>query len=453
MRFKREDESVDLEANTRVTPEPALHDRSLRKLDRFVVGLGAIAFGGLVIRVIFVAFWASKKLSGDASYYFWQAEFVAKGQGFVPPLAILDGSTAAAAHPPGFVIMLAGLRLIGLNTPKSGRYAMCVLGSMTIIVAALLIKKLIGRRVGLIAAFLVAFYPPIWINDGMLMSETLFLFAFALTLWFSFSVWDRPRVRNVVGLSVAIAVTMSTRPESALLYLFIALPVIISRSNINWKQRVGLLGLAAAIPMIVFAPWVLYNQSRFEKPVYLSTGFGQTLLAANCDLTYYGRWMGYYSVACLSPEHGAPPIVVEPSVNDLVTRRAAINYMKAHPKQLRKVVVAREARMWGIYKVRTTVSAEAHIERGIGVWLAWAEMWAYWAMALLAIPGFFIWRRQKTPTFPLLAEIASTFLVTGITFGLTRYRVGADLCLIMFAAATLDLLAQQATTRLGRSGT
>ncbi len=39
---------------------------------------------------------------------------------------------------------------------------------------------------------------------------------------------------------------------------------------------------------LVVSPWVVYNLSRFDKRVTISTGLGQTLLAANCSDTYLG---------------------------------------------------------------------------------------------------------------------------------------------------------------------
>lgn len=59
---------------------------------------------------------------------------------------------------------------------------MALLGTVSIVVIGLLGRRLGGSRVGLIAAGLAAIYPNIWINDGMLLTETVFILATATAL-------------------------------------------------------------------------------------------------------------------------------------------------------------------------------------------------------------------------------------------------------------------------------
>ena len=401
--------------------------------------MAAITATGLILRVAFVAAATKTNATGDAGYYFDQAKFVAAGKGFLE--VGLVSPRPSAYHPPGQVVLLSALRLVGLNTPQSERYALCMLGSATIVVTAMLVRRLVSPRAGLFAGLLVAIYPPIWINDRMLMSETMFLLAFSLVLWFAYAAMRTFTARNIIGLSLAIGVAASARPESMLLYGLIALPVVLARSELSWKRRLRMLGLVALVPVMLFTPWVVYNQRRFHAFVPMSTGFGPTLLAGNCSTTYYGPFKGYYSLRCNSPNHGAPTPQLDEVVDDRNTRDAAFAYMRTHLKRLPMVVALREARIWGIYDPRFTVSAEAHIERRIDIRLAWAEMWSYWIVALLAIPGFFVLRHRRVPTYPILAMIGTTAFIAGLTFGLTRYRVGADLGLVIFASATLDCIA------------
>src|SRR5258708_5196697 len=51
-----------------------------------------------------------------------------------------------------------------------------VLGTATIVVVALLARRLAGNAAGLIAAGIVALYPQVWINAGMILSETMAIF-------------------------------------------------------------------------------------------------------------------------------------------------------------------------------------------------------------------------------------------------------------------------------------
>ncbi len=268
----------------------------------FTGGLIAITALGLAIRLWYVhGNHANRRLWGDAYYYFSQAKELNNGHGFVAVLQSVKYNVwvPSAEHPPGFTLLLAGLQRIGLTTPDADRYALCFLGSATIVLVGLLARRLMGNRAALIAAAITAVYPQIWINDAALMSETLFVFGFTLAMLEVYAYHQEPRLRRLGVASVGLTIAASARPESILLFGLILVPLVIARREHTWRVRVEHLALAALFPLLAFVPWTVYNASRFSKPVLMSTGFGQTLLAANCGTTYYGKYLGSYSLHCL----------------------------------------------------------------------------------------------------------------------------------------------------------
>lgn len=409
--------------------------------DPFWYALGGIGVVALAIRVAFVAIkQSSVKLAGDAAYYFIQAQAVADGHGFVAPFVFRTSRQIqpGADHPPGFVIFLAVLNKLGIRSDDGQRYVMCVLGTATVIVIGLLGRKLFGNRFGLIAATLAAIYPQVWINDGMLMSETLFVFSLVFALYFIYDMWQAPSWRALVLATFGLIGTSSTRPESVLLFVLLLVPVVLGRRELLLKKRVLMVAASAVITVVVFSPWVIYNINRFEKPVYLSTGFGQTLLVANCPSTYSGPFLGWYNSQCLFSEAAMRNATGDASVNDGKYRDKAIAFMRENKGQLPKVILAREGRMWTVWRVDQMAKLDGWIEgRGSVALSRWAQR-SYWLMALLAIPGMVLWRRRKVPMYPLVIQFAVTAFVAAITFGVTRYRAGAEISLVFFAAMTLD---------------
>ena len=396
-----------------------------------------------MIRVLFVALVEAKsKVWGDSLYYYGQAQFVADGWGFVQPFPTISTghSVPGADHPPGFVLLLAAFRKLGLTSPNSNRYALCVLGSITIVVVALLVKRLIGDRAGVIAAALVAVYPPLWINDGVLMSETLYVLSYAVALLCAYETWKKVSWKSVLGLSFALTVASLARPESVLLFVLIVVPVVLARTTVPWRKRAGYLVAAAAIPIMAFTPWILYNSNRFAEPVYISTGAGQTLLIANCAQTYSGEFIGYYGSQCLTEKYGAPLGVLDNSINDVNYRRAAFKFMSEHKRQLPKVILAREGRMWGVFRPLQQVHLDAQIEGRGNIPISWAAQYAYWVVASLGLVGMIIWRRRGLPLYPMMAQITITALVAALSFGITRYRAGAEVCFVILAATTIDAI-------------
>lgn len=416
----------------------------------FRPGLAVTALIGLSIRVAFIAYNTSRaSLVGDAAYYHFQAKAVAHGQGFLQPyFTFARGHPVPGAdHPPGFVVLLAFFDKIGLTSPNAQRYAIAVIGTVTIVLIGLLAKRLLGPRAGLIAAFIMAIYPQIWINDGMLMSETLYVAAIVCAIWCTYSIWRRPTTWGVVGAAAALTVACSARPESALLFAAMIVPVVLGRKVWTPARKFTMLSIAAAVPIIFMGPWVLYNHGRFAEPVYLSTGLGQTMVSMNCDLTYSGPTLGYYNNGCGTKAQGIPPASNDASITDKRFTVKAKQYILSHKREVPKVVLAREARIWGVWHVNQQIGFDGWLEGRGGIRVSrWAAR-SYWVVALLALAGLFAWRRAKLPLYPLMAQIGLTAFTAALTSGITRYRVGAEISLVLLAAAAIDLSIRTVSTR------
>src|SRR5262249_2347692 len=162
----------------------------------------------------------------------------------------------------------------------------CVIGAAAIVVCGLAGREVAGRRVGLIAALLLAVYPNIWMNDELAASEALSPLLTALVLWTAYRFWKRPRLGNVAWLGARIGLAALGRDEMALLALFL-LPLVLLARTCSWNKwlLMGVVGGASAA-VLVF-PWTGFNLSRFDRPVFISSGLGVMLASANCDTTYY----------------------------------------------------------------------------------------------------------------------------------------------------------------------
>src|ERR1700730_16015469 len=84
---------------------------------RFWIGLSAITALALAWRIFYVIHERGRiLLNGDAAYYHWEANLLAKGFGFIDPTRYeLFGTTPpSAGHPPAYMLYQAGVsRFIG----------------------------------------------------------------------------------------------------------------------------------------------------------------------------------------------------------------------------------------------------------------------------------------------------------------------------------------------------
>ena len=225
--------------NPQGTPstDPARGVRSFR------VGVVLVAVVALAVRVQNVArHKVGAKLYGDAFDYYMQGKGLAEGHGFSQTLATFrintdlpDGTLVpTAAHPPGFTVFLAFLQKIGLTTPLQQRYALCVLGTLSVVVIVFAARRILGPRSALVAGAIAALYPNLWISDGILMSESLFIFGFALGILGIYTYFEEGRWQPLAVTSIGFTIAMSTRPEQALLFPLVFLPAVLGRKAVSW---------------------------------------------------------------------------------------------------------------------------------------------------------------------------------------------------------------------------
>jgi 4-amino-4-deoxy-L-arabinose transferase-like glycosyltransferase len=327
---------------------------------RFALGLAAIAVAGFALRIVFVVFSRVQHLPlglGDSAFYSRGANLLAEGRGFIDPF-MLPAVRQAAGHPPLYTLWLTIPSLVwpGHATPTVHMVWSCVLGAGTIVLCGLAGREMASPRVGLIAAGLAAIYPNVWVHDGMLLSETAAIFTTAAILLFAYRFLHAPSGWRAIWLGLWCGLAGLARPEMVLALPLVLAPLVLFRRQVAWKQRLLWLAGGAIATAICITPWVGYNLSRFDRPVYMSDNFGSTLAAANCRATFYGQDIGYknYDCARVVSEQAKRThphwSTFDESERDFVMRQAAVKYVKAHKGRLPVAVAARWARIAGVYE-------------------------------------------------------------------------------------------------------
>ena len=68
------------------------------------------------------------------------------------------------------------------------------------------------------------------------------------------------------------------------------------------------------------------------------------------------------------------------------------------------------------------------------------HLWAHWAASAFAVAGAVILRHRRESILPTLAMVGLALWTAAFTFGITRYRIGADVAVIVLAAVTVGHL-------------
>lgn len=247
-----------------------------------VIVLLLIVLTGLALRVDYAWQGPDGNLSDSAAY-----ERLARGLQEEGRFEQVGPGTPAHPQPasnysPGLPLLTGAIFKLGGNDDvRLARILLALIASLAIPISFLIARRLAGPDAGLIAAAIIAFYPTLVTDSGMLMTEPLAGTLIAGTVLAVLRARDRPGWITWVVAGALLGLTVMVRPEYLVvgLALLIALFAIEARGGIGFALRPVALMLLAVL--VVLAPWTIHNAIEHERLVPLSTGGGQTLFAGS----------------------------------------------------------------------------------------------------------------------------------------------------------------------------
>ncbi|MUH51653.1 MAG: hypothetical protein F2789_10625 [Actinobacteria bacterium] len=396
-------------------PPEAVADRATQ---RWVVAATVV---GAVWRIgVLISKWSQGLLFNDSLYYSFQAHSNAHGNWF--RLVFTNGP--GAEHPP-----LASL----LMTPASmlphavfwQRATSTVLGIAVIPLLGLLGLRLGGRRVAILAACIAAVYPNLWMNDALVMSEStasLLMVVVLLCAWRLHQRFDR---RSAMLLGAVIGLAVLARSELILLAPLFGFIGWRNHDHRKWIKRASLVLVSTGM---VVLPWMVYNLTRFEQPVLLSTNDGGVLLGSNCDQTYSGAQIGGWLTGCFDGFVSLPG--EDPSQLSRRERSAALHYISNHAGRVPLVVAARLLRTADLYGLPDLVRMDVADERAR--WASWSGIVCWWLLAPFALVG--LWRSRRTVGWLLCPPLLAGVLTAALFYGAHRLRSPMEPVVVVCAA-------------------
>ena len=434
-------------------------------VDRFWRVLLMIALAGLSVRVGYVAVAKDgpcRDASGsvvhegecldvdgranDQLYYHAVAQRVAAGDGFVEPFDPRrlpePGTDPDAEHPPLAVVVLAGVSLVADVPPLSWlgdashvnqhRYALALLGAAVVVLVGLLGRRIGGDRVGWTAAGIAAVYPFLWVNDGIIMSETVTNVTVVATLLAALRFARRPDAASAVVLGARGGLAALARAELLLLGVLLAVPIALTRRTISPRARLIRAATVVSVVAVVLAPWVGYNLARFDEATFVSTNDGIALAGSNCDPVYSGGGIGLTFLA--------PPCLLDPiptgdaSARAKVYRERALDYVRGHLGRAPVVAAARVGRTWSLFRPGDMIEWNRGEARE--PWVTRLGLAVYYPLLATAIVGAVLLgrRRRRADLWVLLVPAVVVTVGSALTYGQIRFRAAAEPSLVVLGA-------------------
>ncbi len=380
-------------------------------------------------------------VGGDAYYYRSMALNLVEGNGF--QIRSYAGELAQVAdHPPGFVLFLAGVTELGVESVAGHRMAMALLGTFGCGLVALLGRRLNPRApnaTALVAGGIAAVYPGFWMSDTLYLSESLYVPLFALTLLGAVRFWRRPDWTGALLTGAAAGGVWLTRGEGAVFLGILSIAAVLLLRTIPFWRRVVLCAGACAVCIGMMLPWAAYNLNRFDEPVYIATT-GTAFALNSCDETWEGPAAGWYSFRCLS-QASQEVIAEQGRLTDSGLRAKGTEYIRSHLGRLPVVMAIRVARVYEVYEREDTMARNIGAEGRPAAWVENQRL----LYELLVLPGLFgLWVlfKRRQPVIPLVAAICTATVGVAGTFAIYRYRLAADLALFTAGSVGLVTLAQ-----------
>ncbi len=416
---------------------------------RFRRRLGIVAAVGFVWRLalLVVDKWDQELLFNDSIYYSEWAKQLTQGRFF---REVFNDLPTAEHGPLTSVLMVP---FSWMDDPVAyQRLVTVICGTATIVVIGLLGRAVGGERVGIVAAVIAAVYANLWINDGLVMSESVSVLAVSAVLLSAHRVvvGGRTDTRSLLVLGVLCGLAALARSELVLFVPLLALTLIVLRPPGDAAQGIGQrlagAGVLVATAVAVLMPWVVPNLFRFERPALLSTNDGTTLLGSYCDASFFGPNKGGWTIECVF-QHPTYDIDVDATVRGPRQREAALDYARDHLGDVPKVVAARVLRTVDLYGIDTLLQSDVGDERPR--WAAWTGIVSWWILAPLAIVGWFLLPGRSRWLFAMPA--ITVFAVAAVFYGGHRIRSTLEPSVVLCAAVAV-VAAWDLARRAGRRG-
>ena len=351
------------------------------------------------------------------------AASIAEGRGFSwPPWSSRSGATAWM--PPVYPFIMAFFfEIFGVFTQKAALaliFFQTVVSTITCYIAYLLGKRVFNVRAGLVAALLLALYPPaIHFAAQKIWSTTLFTFCLLVLALFVIRIKNQPEHRYAIGLGLLIGLTSLIDPIVITSFPFIVV-WLYRKSTLKHVIVVKQVAIASILLLITITPWLIRNYLVFGKYVFLKSNFGNELYLGNNP--YADGSFSASAVREILESRSAQLLSLDEPSRNRILLGEAMRFIAENPGRFIRLTVARILHYW-TFMMRPV---ESTLDKAI--------LTIYFGLLVIGVLGIIAADLRVPASQVLLLFILSLPLPYYFTVvGLFRYRLPVEIFIIMFA--------------------
>ena len=366
----------------------------------------------------------------------------------------LEPHISTVYRAPLWPFIIAGISVIFGPSDYFARIFLSIIGSGTCVLIYLFARDLFGRRIGIVAGIIAAIYPELYIYDGWLYTESLYiflLFALCYTLYRLQRASQGKRGLWILA-GILLGLLSLTRPNGLIVIgiVMVWALIMVWTKILSWQPTVKGVMITTIIALALIAPWTVRNYIDTHTFILVATGDGTVLLGAYNDeaLTkpgYLGSWINplqsrpdvtrpFPLFTC------TPPCEV---AREAAYKQAAIQWIESHTNMLPRLLALHFLNMWQ----PATIEADLPVERfphqrSSQIVLAMMRTFPI-AIFILAALGLIVtfrrWRELLFLYFIILLTIAECL----IYYGSSRFRAPIEPILILLASGAIWWLTSQ----------
>ena len=428
--------------------------KRLASIDRaWWLGLVGVVAAGVLVRAAYVFVVLDGVAPGlDAIWYSLQGGSIKDGTGFVAPTSLFQERTIpTAGFPPVYPAYQAFWQWLFGGDPTTVRLAGLIPGAVTIVVVGLAGRQVLGRRGGLIAAFVVALDPSLLAVDGSGMSENVTVPLVAVATLLAYRIATKGlRAGPVIALGLVCGLAALSRQDLLLLLPLAAVPAVVWAPSANGWRRIGAGAALVALAALVVVPWAWRNHREVGSFTVSTLSPSSALAGSNCPDVYAGSSIGSWSYPCVAA------VAVPPGGGEVdlaaAQQRAATRFARSNLDRLPAVVAARQVRVWSLWDPRDLARRDADESRRYGWQLAARPIDALFAVVGIAGLAVMV-RTRGRRTALFAAPCALVAFAALVSYGNPRFNSIAHPALALGLACLVDraLSRRHPATRPARS--
>ncbi len=353
---------------------------------------------------------------------------------------------------PLWPFILAGFSIFFGKNDYVARIFLSMLDAGTCVLIYLFARDLFGRRLGMFAGIVAAFYTGLFLYTGWLYTETIFTFLLFAQCYTLFRIQRAEGVKMRLWLlsGVLMGLLSLVRPNGLLVIgLFVLWAIILIWIKVL-PRAATLKGVvcAALLAVVLIAPWTVRNYLVSHSFVPVATGDGTVMLGAYNDMVlkkstspggYTGTWVNPL-ISSFNLSHSFPLLTCSATCE--VAREAAFNnaakqWILHHKRDLPLLLGMHFINMWQ----PNVVEADLPLARFPNAPLAGVVSWM---MYVTPIPIFLLAAFGLVVTLFLWRKLLFLYFILGMTFaeaiyfyGIPRFRAPIEPILILLATGAL----------------